>query len=87
MASTSIHFPSGVLEQLDRAAVEAGVSRNKLVVEACRALLARQRRDWPEDFFAEDRLTEEEREELRAGASELTAAVVEARRSRREAAL
>jgi len=40
VASTSIHFPEGVLEALDRAARGAGMSRNRLVVEACRSYLA-----------------------------------------------
>lgn len=51
MPSSSVHFPEGLLDALDRLAEARGVSRNRLVVEACRALIERQARRWPAGFF------------------------------------
>lgn len=82
MASTSIHFPKGLLEELDRAAAQSGVSRNKLVVRACEELLEQQRRPWPPGFFDPDRLSEDDLAELRAGVDEMQEAIERARRSK-----
>lgn len=82
MPSTSVHLPAELLSAIDRIAAEAGISRNKLVVRACQHLVAQQDRQWPEGFFARERLTDEERALLRDGADEMLTAIHEARRSR-----
>ena len=82
MASTSIHFPKGLLDELDQAAARAGVSRNKLVVQACEALLEQQRKPWPPGFFDPDRLSEDDLAELRAGVDEMRESIEQARRSK-----
>jgi len=82
VASTSIHFPEGVLEALDRAARGAGMSRNRLVVEACRSYLASLEGEWPDGFFDDAHLTPEDRELLRASETEFTASILATRRSR-----
>ena len=82
MASTSIHFPKGLLEALDRAATQSGVSRNKLVVRACKELLKQQQTPWPPGFFDPERLSEEDLAELRAGVDEMSEAIAAARRSK-----
>ena len=85
MPNTSVHFPDGLLEQLDRLAREQSVSRNRFVVEACRAALAGRRRAWPPGFFDDDDLTADELVELREGSEEMVAAIRAARRNRTEA--
>jgi hypothetical protein len=82
MASTSVHFPKGLLEDLERAAVEAGTSRNALIIESCRALLRRRRRDWPEGFF--ERGLSGDDHDLQSRAEDFTARIKAARRSRAE---
>ncbi|MES2644013.1 MAG: ribbon-helix-helix protein, CopG family [Myxococcota bacterium] len=78
MARTSVHLPRGIVEQLDRLAVERGTSRNRVILQACQELLARNQRDWPRDFF-ETTLRREELQELRSGGQEMEAAIVAAR--------
>ncbi len=85
MATTSVHVPADLLEALDEAARERGVSRNRLIVEACRREV-RRRREWPEGFFDDERLDPEDLAELR-NAGDLADGILEARRSRREAPL
>lgn len=81
MPSTSVHFPGSILESLDHLAAEEGISRNRLIVEACRAVLAR-RREWPEALFDETRLSPGELDELRAGAEEFETALLNSRSNR-----
>ncbi len=83
MASTSVHFPEALVEELDRLARERGVSRNRLIVEACRRVI-RERDVWPAGFFANQHLTPEDLSELEDGAAEFTDSVLSARRSRTE---
>ncbi len=85
MASTSIHFPRGLLDRLDAVASERGTSRNKLVVDACVALLEQERREWPDGFFSNSDLSPEDLAELRAVGSSFYDAIVAARRDRDEA--
>jgi predicted transcriptional regulator len=80
--NTSVHFPEGLLDQLDRLAEERGVSRNRVIVESCRQAL-RSRRQWPEGFFSDAHRTAEDLSELREGAEEFSRALAAARRSRR----
>ena len=63
MASTSIHFPRGLLERLDGLAQERGISRNRLVVQVCEEALERCGA-WPEGFFDDDHLADDEIAEL-----------------------
>jgi metal-responsive CopG/Arc/MetJ family transcriptional regulator len=56
MASTSVHFPGGLLEELDYVAATLGISRNRLIVDSCEQTV-RRRRQWPEGFFTNDHLS------------------------------
>jgi hypothetical protein len=80
MATTSIHIPEALLEALDQVARERGVSRNRIIVEACRRELS-QRREWPPAFFDNDHLSPEELAELR-GADDFSQAILAGRRNR-----
>jgi hypothetical protein len=82
MGSTSVHIPSSLLEELDRSAAERGVSRNRLIVEACRQMV-RARHHWPEGFFANARFRAADLAELQDSADEFSAAIARARRNRR----
>jgi len=82
MASTSVHFPKGLIEALDRLAAESGVSRNRLVVEACRGLVERRARAWPAGWFEDGHLSAEDLAELRGSADSFLADVLAARRTR-----
>lgn len=81
MASTSVHLPPAIVEQLDRLAAEQGTSRNRIILEACEELLAQRRGDWPAGFFESD-LGPEELSELRSGGAEMEAAILQSRRER-----
>lgn len=50
MPSTSVHFPKSLLEDLDSVAAEQGVSRNRLIVDACRNTVQKNRA-WPQFFL------------------------------------
>lgn len=82
MANTSVHFPEGLLDELDRLAGERGVSRNRVIVDSCRQAL-RSRRQWPDGFFSNAHRTSDELRELAEGADEFARALAAARRSRR----
>jgi metal-responsive CopG/Arc/MetJ family transcriptional regulator len=82
MGSTSVHIPQALLEELDRSAAERGVSRNRLIVEACRQAV-RGRHRWPEGFFSDERFTAAELAELRRGEQEFAHVIAAARRNRR----
>lgn len=82
MPNTSVHFPGTMLKQLDDLATEAGVSRNRLIVEACRKTLDR-RREWPEGFFDSDRFSAEDLETLRSGWADFDESIALSRRSRK----
>ena len=81
MATTSVHLPPDVVEQLDRLANRRGTSRNRIIVEACQRLLDAQRGEWPQGFF-ESELTEEDEALLRDAGLEMEQAVYHARRNR-----
>jgi metal-responsive CopG/Arc/MetJ family transcriptional regulator len=84
--STSVHFPKGLLEELDALAAAQGVSRNKVIVEACQ-YATRSQRQWPDRFFENDHLTAEELAELRDSAESFTSSILTARRTRSVAPL
>lgn len=82
MANTSVHFPEGMIDELDRLAEERGVSRNRVIVDSCRLAL-RARRQWPDGFFSNAHRTAGELRELQKGAEEFARTLAAARRSRR----
>jgi len=82
VANTSVHFPEGMLDELDRLAEERGVSRNRLIVDSCREVL-RSRRQWPDGFFSNAGRTADELRELESGAEEFARSLAAARRRRR----
>ena len=81
MASTSVHLPPAIVEQLDRLAARVGTSRNRVILRACEALLAEDRGDWPAEFF-HVALDAGDLEELRAGGQDMEAAILAARHDR-----
>ncbi|MBM4366415.1 MAG: ribbon-helix-helix protein, CopG family [Deltaproteobacteria bacterium] len=81
MASTSVHLPPALVEQLDRLAAERGTSRNRVILEACEELLAQHRGDWPAGFFDSD-LGPQDLQELRSGGTEMESAILQSRRDR-----
>lgn len=82
MASTSVHFPEDLARELDRVARERGVSRNRLIVEACRRVV--QERDrWPPGYLSNDDLPAADLEELGRSARDFLSPVLTARRNRK----
>jgi hypothetical protein len=51
MPTTTIHFPSEVLQRIDLVARRRGISRNKFVIQACEQAVAGDSGQWPESFF------------------------------------
>lgn len=51
MPSTTVHFPQDLLEYIDQIARRRGISRNRYVVESCRAATAQDDGEWPAGFF------------------------------------
>ncbi len=84
MANTSVHLPGTLLEELDRVAAERGVSRNRLIVDSCRRLLAETRK-WPAELFSNDHLSADDLAELHQSESDFLDEVLGHRRSRAEA--
>lgn len=66
MPSTSVHLPTDLLDRLDRVARRRRVSRNRLITEACRAVVGAGRTEWPESFFATECLSARDLELLRS---------------------
>lgn len=86
MASSSVHFPEDLVTELDRIARERGVSRNRLIVEACRRVI-RERNRWTDGFFSNDHLSEEDLLELERSSQEFLDDISAARHSRRSSPL
>jgi metal-responsive CopG/Arc/MetJ family transcriptional regulator len=82
MPNTSIHFPEGMLDELDRLAEERGVSRNRVIVDSCREVL-HARRQWPDGFFSNAHLTASELSELEESAEEFIEGIMAGRRDSR----
>lgn len=82
MPNTSVHFPEDILRELDRTAEARRVSRNRLIVDACRLAL-RAGREWPEGFFSDEHLSAPDRRELRRGAADFARVVARSRRNRK----
>ena len=85
MSSFSVYLPEHVKQGLDRAAERSGKSRNRLIVEACEALVRGSGGAWPQGFFDERRLSARDRSELRKGAEEIDRIVRTSRRNRKSA--
>ena len=81
MPSTTVHFPPEILERIDALARRRGISRNRLVIDACESEVARDAGEWPEGFFHLD-LSSADREMLRQAARELESEVLARRRNR-----
>lgn len=81
MPSTSAHSPPALLEELDHLAAEKGVSRNRVIVEACREIL-RRRRDWPTGFFDNKRFSFKDLADLRASVKGFDKDLAASRRNR-----
>lgn len=81
MASTSVHFPEALAEELDRVARERGISRNRLIVEACRRVV-RERDQWPPGYFSNHHLSAEDLALLEQSACDFVDPIMSARRSR-----
>jgi len=86
VASTSVHFPEAIVESLDRLAKELGISRNRLIVEACRRVVGERDR-WPSGFFSNDHLSSEDLLVLENDEGGFAASVLAARRNRAGAPL
>ena len=82
--NTSVHFPEGLLAELDRLAKERGITRNRVIVDSCRQTL-RTARQWPDGFFSNAHRTPAELRELQAGAPAFDRTLAAARKSRRKA--
>ena len=83
MPSTSVHLPDDLLVRLDRTAKRRRVSRNRLIVEACRSVVGAGQSDWPADFFVSDRLRPGDLELLRSTFGHWSRDLHVARRSRK----
>lgn len=82
MPSTSVHIPDELLNQLDRTAKRRRVSRNRLIVDACRSLVGESHADWPDGFFAHEHLSVRDLKLLRASYDDWSARIRSARRSK-----
>jgi hypothetical protein len=81
MASTSVHLPPALVAQLDQLAARRGTSRNRVILQACEALLAAEPGDWPPGFFQSD-LSPDDQALLDAAVEEMEAAILVSRRNR-----
>jgi uncharacterized protein (DUF1778 family) len=81
MPTTTIHFPTDILQRIDTVARRQGISRNKFVIQACELAVAGDSGQWPEGFF-ELELSADDRELLNEAATELNDAVLRNRANR-----
>ena len=82
MASTSVHLPMELVEQLDRLARETGRSRNRVIREALEDYLSRPRESWPEDFFSADRIKDADVRDLQGSLEDWLVTLQSSRRNR-----
>ena len=87
MASTSVHLSPELVAKLDEVASRRGVSRNRVIVEACQELVAAERGQWPAGFFDDTDRSPEQLALLRDAGAELEEHVLAARRDRQVAPL
>ena len=82
--ATTVHLPQQLLDRLDARARALKVSRNRLIVEAVQQSLAADA-DWSPELLA--MLREPLDDELSAALDEMTAAIVQRRKSKPAPAL
>lgn len=82
MPSTTVHLPDELVARLDHVARSRGISRNRVVVEACERLVATEQGEWPAGFFDRADLSVEDRETLREAGRDMERAIVQGRRNR-----
>jgi hypothetical protein len=68
---------------LNRAAKNRRVSRNRLIVDACRSFVGEGQADWPDGFFATEHLSTRDLELLRASYGDWSRRIRSARRSKK----
>jgi len=83
MPSTSVHIPDELLTRLDRTAKRRRVSRNRLIVDACRSFVGEGNTEWPDRFFATEHLSARDLKLLRASYDDWSRRIVSARRSKK----
>ncbi len=83
MPSTSIHIPDELLTRLSRTAKRRRVSRNRLIVDACRSFVGEGYDEWPDGFFATEHLPARDLKLLRASYDDWSARLRSARRSKK----
>jgi hypothetical protein len=81
--STSVHLPAELLTRLDRVAKRRGISRNRLITEACRSIADAGRTEWPADFFPTERLRAKELELLRSTFEDWLGGIAGSRKSKK----
>ena len=81
MPSTTIHFQDDLLADIDRAAADLEISRNRFVIEACKAALTQHDGKWPENFFSTD-LTVADQKLLTEAADEMVGTILRGRKNR-----
>lgn len=81
MGSTTIHFPERLLKEIDAAAKNHGMSRNKYVLRACEAELSKEEGTWAEDFF-DSQLTREDLQILDEAVGEMEREIYSHRQNR-----
>jgi hypothetical protein len=86
MATITIYVPEEFLADIDRAAGAAGISRNRLVIQACRNAMERHGGDWPAEFFRDD-LPASDKKLINEGTRDLGREIRAARRGRGAVAL
>ncbi len=87
MASTSVHLSRELVDKLDEVAARRGVSRNRVIVEACEELVAGERGQWPAAFFDNDDRSAAQLTVLAEAGRDLEEAVLSTRRDRTVAPL
>lgn len=83
MSNTSVHLPDDLLDRLDREASRLGMSRNRLIVQACERALTLGPVKWPRDYFSDKRFARGELRELHDGFDQWMTAIQAGRRSRK----
>ncbi|MCU0693661.1 MAG: ribbon-helix-helix domain-containing protein [Polyangiaceae bacterium] len=78
--STSVHIPAELLERADSRAKALGISRNRLIIEALEAQLARDDK-WPNAFVRV--LAEPVSDDLKVAIDEMDDAIRQSRRNRK----
>jgi Arc/MetJ-type ribon-helix-helix transcriptional regulator len=83
MPSTTVHIPDELLSKVDKVVRDKGISRNRFIIDACKAALAKEDGQWPPDFF-ESEYGKKDLNLLKEGAAEMTESILRTRRNRME---